>query len=539
MTKGPEKIKSRIFIPLAVVLLVLIGISIISIDRLHGNLIDEETKEQLKAVQGLFAQELGHDARLLSGLIDGLVGHENLRNAWGKKDRNLLLDYAMPLFEDMRSKYRVTHFYFIETNDVCFLRVHNPLRYGDTISRFTLEEARNKNRPSYGLELGRFGTFTLRVVHPWVIDGKVAGFIELGEEIEHLTPGLSRILGAELFFVVEKRFLDQTQWREGLNLLQRDGQWDLLGDRVIIGSDHKSVPPEIAATLDHPEQHRREGLLETKVGDRTYRGGFVPLVDAGGRTVGDIAILRNITKERMLHARLRMTLISFGLVLGIGLIGFFYFLVSRIEGRLGQFHVSLSEEIQERVQAAEALAGTERQLRSILESSPIGVGICRMDDGRIVFSNSQNARLFGGTVEELIGSDAKSLWADMDQRREFVDVFMREGSVPSTEIRAGRIDGSSFWCLRSWESIQVEGENCILFWTYDIDRIKRAKKNCAGLGTNWSCVSRSEPENSSKGSLKRKRPNMPCVKAKRSIEVSWKALRRDITRGISRETSPS
>ncbi|MBI4774281.1 MAG: PAS domain S-box protein [Deltaproteobacteria bacterium] len=475
MKKGPEKIKSRILVPLAVVLLVLIGISIISIDRLSGMLIDEEMKDRLKAVQGLFEQELDHDARLLSGLIDGLARNENLRTAWRNKDRELLLHYATSLLEDMRSKYRVTHFYFIQADEVCFLRVHNPPWYGDTISRFTLNEARATNRPNYGIELGPLGTFTLRVVHPWSVDGGPEGFIELGEEIEHLTPALSKILGAELFFMVNKRFLDRGKWREGLTALQRDGQWDLLSDRVVVGRDSKDLRPELVAALDHPGHGLGEELSELKSGDLTYRGGFVPLLDAGGRIVGDIAVLRNVTKERMLHDGLRMLLISFGLALGITLIGFFYILVSRIERKLGRFHVSLSEEIQERKQAAEALAASEKQLRSILESSPIGVGICSMNDARIVFSNSQNARLFGSTVEGLIGSDARRFWWDEDQRKQCLEVLKKEGRVHSTEARARRTDGSAFWCLHSWESIQVDGEDCVLFWTYDIDRIKQSE----------------------------------------------------------------
>jgi len=45
------------------------------------------------------------------------------------------------------------------------LRIHNPERYGDLIPRFTLAEAIENNVPAYGIELGKFGTFTLRLVY--------------------------------------------------------------------------------------------------------------------------------------------------------------------------------------------------------------------------------------------------------------------------------------------------------------------------------------------------------------------------------------
>ena len=75
-------------------------------------------------------------------------------------------------------KYRVTHFYFHGLGRACFLRVHNPAKYGDYITRFTMDAAEKKQEIVHGIELGPFGTFTLRVVHPWRISGELAGYIE-------------------------------------------------------------------------------------------------------------------------------------------------------------------------------------------------------------------------------------------------------------------------------------------------------------------------------------------------------------------------
>ena len=62
--------------------------------------------------------------------------------------------------------------------------MHDPNRYGDVIQRVTLDRA-TEGGTSWGIELGPLGTFTLRLVHPWRIDGKLAGYIEVGEEIGH------------------------------------------------------------------------------------------------------------------------------------------------------------------------------------------------------------------------------------------------------------------------------------------------------------------------------------------------------------------
>ena len=58
------------------------------------------------------------------------------------------------------------------------------------------------------------GQFVLRVVKPWLIDGQLVGYIELGENIEHLTRRVKRTTGADLVVVIDKRYLEYKAWSE-------------------------------------------------------------------------------------------------------------------------------------------------------------------------------------------------------------------------------------------------------------------------------------------------------------------------------------
>jgi hypothetical protein len=40
-----------------------------------------------------------------------------LQKIWLTRDRDALLNYALPLFDDVLSKYMVSHFYFIDLHD--------------------------------------------------------------------------------------------------------------------------------------------------------------------------------------------------------------------------------------------------------------------------------------------------------------------------------------------------------------------------------------------------------------------------------------
>ena len=149
-------------------------------------------------------------------------------------DRQALLEASEPIYTTLNADYNVTHFYFHTLEKTCFLRIHQPGRFGDAIDRYTLASAARLDRPYYGLELGPLGTFTLRYVRPWRVDGKLIGYVELGEEIEHITGDLQEIMNVDVVAVIDKSFVNRAGWQQGQTMLGREDNWDLLEDGVII-----------------------------------------------------------------------------------------------------------------------------------------------------------------------------------------------------------------------------------------------------------------------------------------------------------------
>lgn len=108
--------------------------------------------------------------------------------------RSILIPLVSGLFTPKSAvNITVTHCYFITPDKECFLRVHQPERHGDIITRFTLDQAIRNNEVASDIELGPLGTFTLCVVKPWLINGQLAGYLELGREIEFLTGELKKV----------------------------------------------------------------------------------------------------------------------------------------------------------------------------------------------------------------------------------------------------------------------------------------------------------------------------------------------------------
>ncbi|MFH1525743.1 MAG: PAS domain S-box protein [Bacteroidota bacterium] len=389
MKQNTEKIKHRILLPVSFVIILILGLSVFSMYWLQKKSMEENTSKQLNGLTLAFQNHLDEDIEHLQIFIDFITANEKLQNAWLSKDREELLKLASPIFNNLRKLIRVTHFYFITPEKMCFLRVHNPGRYGDTINRFTMDQAASTKAPASGIELGIFGTFTLRVVHPWYINNKLVGYIELGEEIEHLTHDLSNILNVELIFLVNKDYLNRSDYEEGLKMLNKSGDWDMLPHHVIIGQTIKIIPDETSSYL---MKDKKEKQTELKIlhENRNYVGGIIPLTDAGNRNVGVIIALRDITElENSVNLQLLLLLIV-SLLTGFVIIFIFYIYVGRIEERL--------------VRGRNKIQKTESQLNAILET--VGEGIITINkDGNIILINQQCLNIFGYKHEELIGKN--------------------------------------------------------------------------------------------------------------------------------------
>ena len=431
MKTDNEKIKIRILIPFALAIIILLGVSIFSIGWLQERNITEEVKKSRDGVQTLFDEHLEEDARLMNGLIDFIEKDKQLQNAWLTKDRELLLSYAMPLFENMRLKYKVTHFYFHGLDKVCFLRVHKPSRHGDYIDRFTMGRAVREGKPVYGIELGPLGTFTLRMVYPWLIDDKLVGYIELGEEIEHITPKIKKILNVELSVAINKSYLNRTGWEEGMKMLGHNGNWDLLQDFTIVDCTFKctfnKIPAKIMQDINSNHTKHKDLLLEMPINDRNYHTGFVPLIDAGGREVGDIIVMKDTTERQASSRILSAILAAICMAVGIVLFTLLYFYLNHIERRLITVNAKLKTEIKEHEKTEEKLrhAHDELEIR-VLERTgdlaeankhweetfnSINDAITIHDkDYNIIRANKASEQMLNSTLSEIISNKCYKIY---------------------------------------------------------------------------------------------------------------------------------
>lgn len=506
-------------VPLGLALLVLLLASTLSTYRLQQWRIDGEVRAHIDDLKKTFQLEIDQGGRLLNGLIDFIKEDPDLQKAWLAKDEEDLLAHSQPILNKLRETFRITHFYYHGLDSVCFLRVHKPPRKGDYIDRFTLADAVDKGTPSHGVELGPLGTFTLRAVYPWMINGELVGFIELGIDIEGLALHLKETLRGELLVVIEKSYLQRADWEEGMKMLGRDSNWDQFEDFVVVEATTGTIPNVLAANMEkHHKQEHEEFLFSVLLDGQRYRSGFVPLFDAGDREVGEIIYMDDVTETAAaLQTSLAVTTGVYVIIATL-LFGFFYLLLGRLEDSLEQARTGLetankqleaeaeelkqakddlTEEVEQRAviehqlqrnifeleqakqealrmmqdaQAAERRAGqsqqalqaSEQRYRALFEQSPDGILIADIETAKFKYANPAICKMLGYTEAELKNMAVADIHPKdaLDYIAAEYDAQARGEKAFAESVPCLKKDGTTMHADVNTIKMLVDGQNC-------------------------------------------------------------------------------
>lgn len=346
----PEKIKKPILVPVAFAIIVFLVSSLALISWLQQRQVQEGAKAYIQSTRVLYEGILREESKLINVLLNFYRNDPRLIELFRERNREGLYAYASPIYEEIRQQYGITHFYFIDPDRRCFLRMYNPEHHGDLIKRYTLDEAAKDGESHSGVELGASGTLSLRVDYPLVVDGRLLGYLELGKEVDSFMSTVSSILGVEVLMLVERRLLDRAKWEEGQRLMGRRGSWDELPRHVVAGRTIAGVPPDLAGNLI-ANHERDEMLFNVSYEERHYRAGITPLFVAGGDQIGEIVAMKDFSRAEHSMQMLTGLLVSLVVVMSGFVFVFIYGVTSRVELRLQRSREALQHEIQERRRA--------------------------------------------------------------------------------------------------------------------------------------------------------------------------------------------
>lgn len=138
-------------------------------------------------------RDIGSELEAKANII---VGNDKIKEAFAKRDRKKLYELTKPFFDTYKSHFKLMA--FIGDDNVHFLRMQDPTKYGDNLSakRPIIAEVNTHHKAIYSFEPTLYG-LSFVYLAPIVYEGKYVGFFHVGVDVTALQNRLDDYLKAK------------------------------------------------------------------------------------------------------------------------------------------------------------------------------------------------------------------------------------------------------------------------------------------------------------------------------------------------------
>lgn len=309
------------------------------------------TKTSIKTARKAFLDLEKSTANMLSATLKTLLVNDTIAAHFFARDREALFQLCNPLFKDLKTQNRITHWYFLnpEPEKTCFLRIHSRHLYNDRITRTTLDNCIKTKSITMGKELGKTA-MALRAVHPYYYKNQLIGYMELGIQVEDFLEMLKEQTGNEYCLLLKKKYLDQDKWVSITSEKALRNNWDDMKHLLQVYSTWECIYLDrFIKALEDIEHIPDEGIVLEKISRENshFVRGIFPFYDAAGGKVGGVLSLKEITPifDAMESQENEILLMLLGFM---SLITFFMiFFHKRAEKELRRYRGRLEEMVRE------------------------------------------------------------------------------------------------------------------------------------------------------------------------------------------------
>lgn len=285
-----KSVNSRVvFLLVAVYVIGVLVFGVVSVGNEKAR-IDMTMKEDSELYYKTVLSLIENDRESLEKTLSVIVRNEEFLNLLEHNDRAGLLEKSKPLFDEIKTRHRITHLYFIDASGTVVLRAHKPESFGDALDRITFRNARQTGQPASGIEMGK-NFFSLRAIRPVSHNGKFIGYIEIGEEIDHLFPAFQSMTKSHAAILLNDDFVKKSKAEiagdkfQGLTVLNAT-------DKKLVAIAAKAVNMKTGlAKFDFSAVSSKSGY---------YLVGVGPFKDVSGETVGVLTIMHEASEMKRL-----------------------------------------------------------------------------------------------------------------------------------------------------------------------------------------------------------------------------------------------
>lgn len=131
------------------------------------------------------------------------------------------------------------------------------------------------------------------MVAPWRAPDRLLGYVEMGIDISNLTAVLRDALDLHAFVVLRKDVVSRAAWEAEMRALGRPAEWDRYPAVVLVDGTLRMPPRDLEERFAAMTEPGGAAVVSARLMGRPHQGQVFPLVEAGGRTLGEIVYLRD------------------------------------------------------------------------------------------------------------------------------------------------------------------------------------------------------------------------------------------------------
>lgn len=344
LTLPKQHIRLKVLLPMSIGLLIFLGLYVASTSWYLNREIYRDLNQDISNIDNMFHDLLNQRAQMMEIQLQQLASEPQLQQLMIARNREQLFKAAQPKFQALREHMDISFFYFFTPKKIVFLREQNPQHYGDRITRKTLQKAAQTGKATQGIELDSQGTFTLRVIIPWRLNGKLIGYLELGQEIDQLIKRFFQQQNTELVLTIRKELLIREDWEAGKHFLGKQSNWNLLTNKVIVQMSRPEMIDGLRDIIDQDYHPARS--IKTEFEGRQYQGLSLPLYNSSHRQIAEFLVLNDITDEVTDYNNAVEFFILLCLFFGSGFLYFTAVVLGKAETQLELTRTKLFDEMQ-------------------------------------------------------------------------------------------------------------------------------------------------------------------------------------------------
>ncbi|MBI2353750.1 MAG: methyl-accepting chemotaxis protein [Deltaproteobacteria bacterium] len=243
-------------------------------------------EEKAESSYKVFFSYIESDREALAKTLAGISRIDEFLELMSKKDGEGLYVKAKPLFDELKERFRITHLYFVEPSGKIIRRIHNPKDFGDDKKTITFKEAQRTGKIASGIEMGKY-FFSLRAIQPVSYKGALVGYIEVGQEIDHIFPVFKELTKNDATIFLANEFIQKKS-----ATIKGD---KVKGFSVLQSTDDKRAV-EITAKTDIEKGLKGFTVSDVNLDSGYFMSGAGPFKDAAGEVVGVLMISQDASQ---------------------------------------------------------------------------------------------------------------------------------------------------------------------------------------------------------------------------------------------------